>query len=86
MIVQLDSNNQAVVLMTDTENVTTTETGTQENNPSFSFSEYDWDSSYQNFLKSLEVMGLGMAGIFLVMGVLIGFIYLLSSITKERKE
>lgn len=47
------------------------------------FAEYCWDTAYANFLSSLEVMGLGMLGIFLVIGIIYGAVNLLTILTKE---
>ncbi|MBQ8392413.1 MAG: hypothetical protein IJW19_01035 [Clostridia bacterium] len=41
---------------------------------------YEFAINFDNFLKSFEYMGFGMLGIFLVMGILIGFIVALNRI------
>ena len=40
--------------------------------------DFEWD--FQAFLESFKYMGLGMLGIFIVMGILIGFIVALNRI------
>lgn len=47
------------------------------------FANYSWDVAFANFLDSLKVMGLGMLGIFLVIGVIYGAVNLLAILTKE---
>ncbi len=38
-----------------------------------------------NFVTNLKYMGIGMLGIFIVMGVIIGSVYLLNKAFKPRK-
>ena len=47
------------------------------------FANYSWDAAWGNFLDSLQVMGLGMLGIFLVIGVIYAAVNLLAVLTKE---
>ncbi len=41
---------------------------------------FDFEIDFQAFLESFKYMGLGMLGIFLVIGILIGFIVALNRI------
>ena len=41
---------------------------------------FDFAWNFQAFLESFKYMGLGMLGIFIVMGILIGFIIALNRI------
>lgn len=38
-----------------------------------------------NFVYNLEYMGIGMAGIMIVIGVIVGLTALLNALTKEKK-
>lgn len=38
-----------------------------------------------NFVRNLDVMGAGMLGIFIVIGILIFFIYILNALTNRKK-
>ena len=42
--------------------------------------DYVFGVNFQNFLESFKYMGRGMLGIFIVMGILIGFIIALNRI------
>lgn len=50
------------------------------------FSNYNWDTAFHNFKDSLYVMGFGMLGIFLVIGVLFGAVFLLTKIAPGNKK
>lgn len=41
---------------------------------------YEFGINFDNFLESLKYMGLGMLGIFLVIGIIMGFIVALNRI------
>ena len=38
------------------------------------------------FMESLSVMGLGMLGIFVVVGVIMGVMYLLNAVFKDKRD
>lgn len=40
----------------------------------------------ETFLQTLPIMGKGMFGIFLVTGVIIGFVYLLNYVTGKKEN
>ena len=42
--------------------------------------KYEFNIDFEAFLESFKYMGLGMLGIFIVMGILIGFIVALNRI------
>ncbi|MBQ8341457.1 MAG: hypothetical protein IJY22_03655 [Clostridia bacterium] len=44
------------------------------------------DFHAMNFVYSLKYMGIGLLGIFVVMGVIIGSVYLLNKAFKPRKK
>lgn len=50
------------------------------------FSNYSWDAAYANFIDSLGVMGLGMLGIFVVIGVLFGAVTLLTRLSERSSK
>ncbi|MFT3951567.1 MAG: OadG family protein [Oscillospiraceae bacterium] len=50
------------------------------------FEDYNWDNAVSNFETSLKVMGLGMAGVFIVMAVLIASIVVLAKLTGKKKD
>ena len=44
------------------------------------------DFNPQAFVDNLSYMGIGMLGIFVVIGVIIGITYLLNAITTKKKK
>ncbi|HKM32281.1 MAG TPA: OadG family protein [Oscillospiraceae bacterium] len=46
------------------------------------FENYNWDTAFANFMDSLKVMGLGMGGIFLVLGVIFVSVVIMTKITE----
>ena len=38
-----------------------------------------------NFIHNLKYMGLGMIGIFIVIGIIVGVVVALNTLTKEKK-
>lgn len=50
------------------------------------FTNYNWDIAFANFKDSLQVMGFGMLGIFVVIGVLCGVVFLLSKVPEKKEK
>ncbi len=50
------------------------------------FENYSWDTAFANFMDSLEVMGLGMGGVFVVMLLLMAAITILAKVTGKKKD
>lgn len=48
------------------------------------FTNYNWDTAFANFKDSLSVMGLGMLGIFVVIGVLCAAVFILSKVPEKK--
>ncbi len=57
---------------------------TEANDESIADVELDWHP--QNAVANLKYMGLGMLGIFVVVGVVMGITYLLNAVTGKKKQ
>ncbi len=57
---------------------------TEANGESIADVELDWHP--QNAVANLKYMGLGMLGIFVVVGVVMGITYILNAVTGKKKQ
>lgn len=50
------------------------------------FANYNWADAFDNFMKSLHVMGYGMLGIFVVMCIIMLSVFILAKVTGKNEK